>query len=477
MADDVTIRFGGNVAGFQKATSLVKNELGGLKKTAAKAFAVGIGAVGVKALVDDLDRLSKVSRRLQLPIGDLMGLRHAADLAGVEGEHLFKVITKLNRRTAGAGEFREVAAGLRELGINAKEFGRLSVDKKMIALADAVHAANDPAATQASLFKVLARDADALIDLLNQGGAAIQEAADMATKATEAQGLAAERLNDALTQLKSKVTGLAPAVELLGNALTGLQVTFAYLGTGASFSDVVDEVAEGLAAPAEKIDFLVEQEERLAAAIKKRADSAARAAAESKAFAAAVEEGTNKNLAARQELVLALAAARERADAAGDTPDEARARLLEQRKAIEQQIKVQDARRERAKDAFRPDIRTAAENKTLELQVELVGVDEAIAALQKEAEDKIWDDAAQRLEAREAAAAAARGEAQRQASVQGRHANRHTQLTGGLTNLQFLTSGGGKDKNLDVAESSLAVQKQIRDALRTRPATTTTLSP
>lgn len=182
---------------------------------AAAVAAVAIGAA-MQRTIDDMDKLSKTSQKLGIPVEQLSALAYAADLSDVSFEALSKSVGKLNKTMveAAAKPTSEAANAFRALGVSVTaSSGRLkSSDAVMAEVADRFAGLKDGAGKTAVAMAIFGKSGADLIPLLNGGRDALKEMSEEATAfgaivSTKA-AKEAEAFNDNITRLGYAVKGV-----------------------------------------------------------------------------------------------------------------------------------------------------------------------------------------------------------------------------------------------------------------------------
>ena len=255
------------------------NQSLGLVRKALFNFKVGLTAVAgaaglgllVKSSLQSIDTLGKTATKLGVTSQALQKLRYASNLAGVETRTVDMAVQRFTRRLSeAANNTGEAKDALKELGLNAKELTKLSLDQQMLKLADAfddVQASGDKVRLA---FKLFDSEGVAFVNTLEGGSAALQQMFQ------EAEGLGfilssgavkgVEETNDAMMKLgvmlggvrDQIVAGLAPAfrliVDLIRNKLVDAIKGENGMGKIEDFArtlainviDFVEDIAEGL---------------------------------------------------------------------------------------------------------------------------------------------------------------------------------------------------------------------------------------
>ena len=243
--------------GFGSATKGLKAVAGAVLN--AKTAIVGlVGAAGFGALIASslraTDTLTKTANKIGTTTEALGALRYAADLTGVSTQTMDMALQRFTRRTAEAAKgMGEAKGAIKELGLNARELNRMSLDERMIVLADAFKDVTSESDRLRLAFKLFDSEGAALVNTLSQGGDALKEmlgeakALGLAMSSNAARGV--EDASDAITKLLSLGRGvrdqftaaLAPAIESVVTRLTEFFETIAKDEGG------VEKWAQGLA--------------------------------------------------------------------------------------------------------------------------------------------------------------------------------------------------------------------------------------
>ena len=144
MAENVKITISA-IDKTKKAFSGVKSGLKAVSKAAfsmkgALVAAAGPAAVGllIKQSLTAIDTLKKTADKIGTTTEALSALQYAAEITGVQVETVNMATQRFTRRLAEAAKGTGEAKGaLQELGINAEELKRKSLDEQMLDLADA----------------------------------------------------------------------------------------------------------------------------------------------------------------------------------------------------------------------------------------------------------------------------------------------------------------------------------------------------
>ena len=189
----------------------------GMAAVAAAAVAAGAAlSIAMKNTIDDMDKLSKSSQKLGIPIEQLSSLQYAASLADVSFETLSKSVAKLSKTMveAAAKPTSEAAKAFTALGVSVKDSeGKLkSSDTVLADVAEKFSGLKDGAGKTAVSMALFGRAGAELIPLLNDGKAGLQGMKEEAEKfgliIDGKTGKAAEAFNDNLTRLNAAWKGI-----------------------------------------------------------------------------------------------------------------------------------------------------------------------------------------------------------------------------------------------------------------------------
>ncbi|MHB0784436.1 phage tail tape measure protein [Bradyrhizobium sp. 5.13L] len=189
----------------------------GMAAAAAAVAAAGVAiGVAMKSTIDDMDKLSKTSAKLGVPIEQLSALAYAGELSDVSFEALSKSAAKLSKNLvdAAAKPTGDAANAFRALGISVLDSnGQLkSSDQVLGDVADRFEGLKDGSGKTAAAMAIFGKTGADLIPLLNGGRDGLKEMSDEAAKfgliVDGPTGKAAEDFNDNLTRLHAVWKGL-----------------------------------------------------------------------------------------------------------------------------------------------------------------------------------------------------------------------------------------------------------------------------
>lgn len=228
LAVSLTARIGSFQKGFARARKTVMRFAGDLARHTLNIvkFGAAMAAVAVGGLLalargqaDIIDSISKTSRVLGLSTEELAGYGHAIDLAGGDQEGFNKAIIRMNRTIADAESGLSTAnRELERAGLNVEQLAGLSTDERIKLLADRYNSIGDAADRASFLMNIFGRQGKAVGTLFEQGAAGIEAAQKEAEKLhltfNDLDGRQVEEANDAMTRLRSLITGIARRVAI-----------------------------------------------------------------------------------------------------------------------------------------------------------------------------------------------------------------------------------------------------------------------
>lgn len=200
---------------------------------AATAVAGGL-AVAVREALNTADDMAKAAQKIGIPVEELSGLRHAADLAGVSFGTLQTGVRRFSQNIADAARgVGEGKVAFEALGIEVKNAdGTLKTASALIdEVANRFAAMPDGVEKTAAAVELFGRSGAEMIPLLNSGANEIArmraEAESLGLIITDKTAKAAEGFNDNLTRLGKAFSGvglqlaahLAPHLEAFTNWL------------------------------------------------------------------------------------------------------------------------------------------------------------------------------------------------------------------------------------------------------------------
>jgi len=176
------------------------------------AFTLAASLRGINRAADDLDRLGKTAERLDLDPQTLAGFEFALERSGVAASKAARAIETLQKRTGEALQGTgQAARAFERLGIEVERFAELGADAQLVLLAEALRGVASEEERAALAAQLFARANTDVLNLLNQGGAAVRdylaEFARYNTVTRESVQAAAE-YNDALENLSTRLSGL-----------------------------------------------------------------------------------------------------------------------------------------------------------------------------------------------------------------------------------------------------------------------------
>jgi len=217
----MTVNVNANTKNFAKGMAKTRKGLS-FATVGAKAFSVAIASIGAYASIQgirrlagvigetagQLDKLAKTSDKLGIASEKLAGLQHAGEITGVSMETMNMALQRMTRRVAEAAKGTGEAKGaLKELGINAEELMKLSLDEQFSTIAEKMSGVEKQADKVRLAMKLFDSEGVALVNTLKLGSGgleAMQREAEALGIAIDRKALAkVEAMNDAVTRLKA----------------------------------------------------------------------------------------------------------------------------------------------------------------------------------------------------------------------------------------------------------------------------------
>ena len=220
----------------QKATRSLSRAMARVALSATKmgialaAAAVAGAGVMIRSQLKAVDALAKTADKLGVTTEALAALQFQAKQAGVDTSKLNMALQRMTRRVSeaavGTGEAQDA---IKELGLNASEMIRMSPDKQLEKIADAMQSVENQADKVRLSFKLFDSEGVDLVNMLRDGSGAFEDARKEAT----AMGIAVDRVtagrveqaNNAMQRFGETVRGgfvqvaakIAPALETVAN--------------------------------------------------------------------------------------------------------------------------------------------------------------------------------------------------------------------------------------------------------------------
>jgi hypothetical protein len=212
-------RFGGDAAG--SVQSSFQNIAGSLKSTFAGIFAgIGIGSI-VRNTISELSNIGDLAQQFGVSAESLQRIGQVASESGVGIDQVGAALGRLTRSVQAAqGGTGAQADAFRALGLSAKELAGLSPEQAFLKLADAVAGAGDRNKAYAATIAVAGRSAGALIPILQQGSAALQEQFGLISVVGDETVNKIKQVEDAFSRLGKQITSsLGPPIAIIGQGL------------------------------------------------------------------------------------------------------------------------------------------------------------------------------------------------------------------------------------------------------------------
>lgn len=283
-----TAAFEKDMTRASRSVTQMQSTLGGLKLSSIAAFtgiSLGAAALGsairsafstikdsIVSQLEAIDEVGKASDQIGITTEALIGLRHAADLAGIDATALDKSLGRMQRSLSDAAlKGGETAQVFQALGIDAKELVKAAPDEAFKVIADKIKGIENPTLRAKAAFDIFGRAGQELLSLLLAGSGAItafQARAELLQQfVSREMAQSIEDANDAMLDMRTAASGLsralavglAPTIEKLADGLTlatlnagklldtlGRLAVFGVTGQGAGLPASLDRLGQGL---------------------------------------------------------------------------------------------------------------------------------------------------------------------------------------------------------------------------------------
>lgn len=244
---------------------VVRRAAGNVAKIGAAAGIAGAALVtafvtkGLKAI----DSLAKMSDRIGIATENLQGLRHAAELTGVQAATLDMALQRMTRRVAeaakGTGEAQDA---IKELGLAAEDLAKMSPDEAFREIAGAMSNVTSQSDRVRLAFKLFDSEGVALVNTLRLGKQGLEEA----QRELEAFGVLLNRVdarkveeaNDSFTRMGLITEGIRNRLTVeLSPVITAVakHISSAFTAAGSNMQTAIrDAVHAGVNAFADFLD-------------------------------------------------------------------------------------------------------------------------------------------------------------------------------------------------------------------------------
>jgi hypothetical protein len=261
---------GNDVAGLRSGMRLL-NAISGAQlfgQIASSAMGAARSLVGLgQAQANVIDDTSKLSARLGMTYGELAGLSHAGDLAGVSMDTIGKAATKADIAFVKAAQGSDVAkAGFAAIGLSLADLQGKSSAERFSAITDAIAGLPTEAERAAAAVKLFGKAGAELLPLFAGGAGSIKEATDEAQRfgmaLTGAQGRDVEAMNDSFSKVSAAISGIVKQITAyLAPSITAIATTFTNFVGSMGGANIGQAIGEGILAAARYMagvgDFII----------------------------------------------------------------------------------------------------------------------------------------------------------------------------------------------------------------------------
>jgi hypothetical protein len=253
--------FGGMAQSVVSALNPLRLLSGAFRSLAGQAIVLaGIAApfVALARAASSLDQISKDARRLGLATTELQNLTQVAEEAGVGGEQLVGILTRMQRQTVALAQGSNTAkAAFATLGLSVQDLAGLSAEGQFAAISRQIMALPTAAERSAAAISIFGRSGAQAMGLIEAAaGGAVGEMAGLrdalGVNVSDQQGQEIERMNDMLGRMGMAfngfitqfLAGIAPVVADVANRMVQFfaqnESGFSLAGSAAKvFTDVL----------------------------------------------------------------------------------------------------------------------------------------------------------------------------------------------------------------------------------------------
>ena len=237
---------------FKKGLSVAGKALG-IFGGIATAVAGGGLLLLTKSSAAAIDTTAKWADRLGIATDKLIGMQHAAKMAGVDSKTMSLGLQRMTRRLAEAAQNSGEAQGaIKELGLEAVALNQLSPDEQFRRLADAMLGVENQSDRVRLSMKLFDSEGVALVNLMKQGAAGLDkyqaEAERLGITFSRIDAAKIELANDAMTRMRAAFTGVGNALAIkLAPAFEAVAGTVAKIvSQWVDWGGAIDRVANAL---------------------------------------------------------------------------------------------------------------------------------------------------------------------------------------------------------------------------------------
>lgn len=242
-------------SGMQLLNAISGAQLLGSVASTAMGYARSLVNVG-QAQAEVIDSTSKMSARLGMTYGELAGLAHAGDLAGVSMDTIGKAATKADIAFVKAAQGSDVAkAGFEAIGLSLADLQGKSSAERFSEITDAIAGLPTEAERAAAAVKLFGKAGAELLPLFAGGAGSIEEATDEAKRfgmaLTNTQGRDVEAMNDSFSKVSAAIGGIVKQVTAyLAPSITSIATTFTDFVGSIGGANIGQAIGEGILAAA-----------------------------------------------------------------------------------------------------------------------------------------------------------------------------------------------------------------------------------
>lgn len=262
---------------LQKDVSSLRSGVSALATIQVGQFFAGLASSAMSAIrslvnlglaeAEVVDNTRKMANRLGMTYGEMAGLAHAGNLAGVGIDAIGNAATKADvafvKATQGSAQAQ---AAFQKIGLSVEQLQGMSSAERFSAITQAIASLPTAAERSAAAVALFGRAGAQLLPMFEEGAAGIAEAQAEAERfgltLTNAQANDIDSMGDAFDRAKAAISGvIQQVVAYLAPAVTAITETFSnFIGTvgGANIGQTIgDAIMDGAIFLADTADWMI----------------------------------------------------------------------------------------------------------------------------------------------------------------------------------------------------------------------------
>lgn len=217
------------ITAVDKTAAAFKSVRGGLQGLGRQVLSAqsalltlaGVGGLGllVKNAFASGDAVAKLSDRIGITTGRLIGLQTAANLAGVDSDKLTLALRTLNKGVIDAARGTgEAQVSLQRLGLSATQLAGMPIDQQFTRIGEALMRMSNVNDRNAAAMKIFGDRSSEVLNLFAEGGDALRQAQDdvdkLGVSLTRVDAAKLEMANDSMSRAKLAFQGVGNTIAI-----------------------------------------------------------------------------------------------------------------------------------------------------------------------------------------------------------------------------------------------------------------------